>query len=244
MNDDIVIPQEATMDRVTISGQQATAGGSQWFHVRHLAGAAALCVLLFSTAAQAAPLSLVVSNPDIFSGNLHLDYDFGTTTGAFTVTGNASNFTGTDLVLRSITGGTYNLNATLNASGVLQPGGTFSIAGAITSLGIPNSTLLAGNLTSFGFAPNPPSTSATFEFLYNVTSSQALLGFGPIGGTKLNAISVLTPAYTFGTDFHSTNSNVTGDSFAPVPEPSTILMMGLGLVGLWFLKNRHQTKLA
>jgi PEP-CTERM motif-containing protein len=226
------------MDRATISQRHATVGASQCFNVRYLAVAMAIGLFLLSSAAQAVPLNLVVGKPDIGVGPLSLSYN--ATTDLFSiVNGTASLFTGTDNVARAITGGDYDLSATITGAGALT-GGTFSITGAIPSLAIANTTLLAGNLTAFGFSPDPAGgTAAAFEFLFTKTSSAAALGFGDTGGIKINAFSI-TPSFSFASNF-TANQNSSADNFAPVPEPATMWLMGMGAAGLFgFARRRLQ----
>jgi hypothetical protein len=189
----------------------------------------AVCVFMFSTTVQAVPLGLdPFDTPDIFSGYINVNYDSATDN--FTASGYALEFDDDGVgAPHQIASGSFELTATINASGVLQTGGTLAIVGTVADLGFNSGTLLTGNLTAFGF---PDAGGDPLEFYLDITGGDAagLYGFAPTG--------VILTSSGFGGRFDENFSNTayTGlaNTIAQTPEPSTILLLitGLGVVGV------------
>ena len=155
-------------------------------------------------------------------------------------------------VLQAITGGllsftTGNLTA-WDATHWYFGGGsgtTITVTGGIAGLGIPNgSTLLSGTWTSAevtnftgttwaivlgSFVDTKNDTLVTYYGLPTVTNNYT----GIINLTFTTSAVVVPPAA------FSTGSVLSGDvTNQPVPEPSIILLMGAGLIGIWGFSKR------
>ena len=184
----------------------------------------AVLMLGAGSQAQAAPLNLTLLDfPDIVSSFIDVNYNAGTD--AFTASGFALELDDDGSVpAEAITNGTFNLNASIDASGSLSSG-SLSIGGTVASLGFTSGTLLTGNLTAFGF---PDSGGDPLEFLFSVTGGDATGLYGSIGGIILSGGTGFTG--DFNTDFTGNGSAVA--DVAPVPLPAAVWLFGAGLLGL------------
>ena len=133
----------------------------------------------------------------------------------------------------AINGGTFDLSATIDSSGLLS-GGTFSIGGTVASLGLNSNTLLTGNLIAFGF---PDVGGDPLEFLFDVTGGDAagLYAGGAIPGGIILGASGFTGSFTAN---FSSNIGVADVSLVPVPVPAAIWLFASGLLGLVGLGRR------
>lgn len=143
----------------------------------------------------------------------------------------------------------FRLDIRVNDSGTLTggaPGGPdLVITGAIDFDGSGDmnggesfDTLLTGDVLAFGYQGTSP--FRVFDFIFSVTGGTQAASFGGLGaqvGVILDAVNYTTP-FT-----GSFNSNFNGgglgnaDTFAPVPEPSTLLLLVTG-VGMTLLVRR------
>lgn len=198
-----------------------------------------VCLLLILTvgSAQATPLNLILFDfPDISSAFIDVTYGAGSDT--FAASGFAQELDDDGIGSpEAIAGGTFDINASINSSGVAS-GGTLTIGGTIASLSFNTGTLLTGILTAFGF---PNAGGDPFEFLFEVTGGDAagLYGSLPAGvilsGTKFGG--------SFNVDFDNLSGGLQGTGLAfsntaPVPEPGTLLLLLSGIGVLFGLRKR------
>ncbi|MFC1773566.1 hypothetical protein ACFL3A_09470 [Pseudomonadota bacterium] len=203
-----------------------------------LLGAMCACfIVLVPSLAQAAPLNLTLNDvPDILAQ--FIDVTYNAASDAFVASGFALEIDDDGSVPpEEILNGTFDLSATIDATGTLI-GGSLTIGGTVPTLGFTSGTLFTGTLTAFGF---PNVGSDPFEFLLDVTGGDAasLYGSGPAG--------VILSGTGFGGDFVSDFSNLstgpgTGIAVAnvgTVPIPAALWLFGSGLLGLIGLARRR-----
>jgi len=180
--------------------------------------------LLLASPVRAASLNLVLQRaPDIVSG--FIDVSYNSTTDLFDASGFALELNDDDVgAPEPIVGGTFDLDASINGSGVLGSG-TIAIGGTVPSLGFNSGTLLTGTLNDFGF----PTTGDPLEFLFSVTGGDAagLYGAGPIGVILSNG-SGFEGTFTSSFDNAGT-AGATADVAPVVPLPGSLW---LSLVGV------------
>jgi len=200
----------------------------------HSAGRALTIVafLMLGSAAHAAPLNLTLNDfPDIVSDFISVEYNAGTD--VFTASGFAEELDDDGSVpAETITGGTFDLTATIDDSGALVSG-TLSIGGTVASLGFNSGTLLTGTLTAFGF---PDAGGDPLEFLFDVTGGDAAGLYGSVPGGIILSDAGFTGDFT--NDFNNAGFGVA--DVAPVPLPAAVWLFGAGLLSLAGFGRRRQ----
>lgn len=185
--------------------------------------------LLLSTSASAALIPLELeTGTDIVNQFVTVGYD-GTTLFA---DGFATSFSD-GISSINIANGLFNLVAEINSSGVLANNGTLSIAGTIASLGFNSGSLLTGELTALGFESGGP-----LEFLFSVTGGDMAAIFGGFGATR-GVILENSNFSSFANPFSSGPFQARADVGVPVPEPTGLLLLSSGLLGLLVLRRRR-----
>lgn len=191
-------------------------------------------VFLAGSSASATPLGVVLEpEPDIFIDFASVNYVAATDT--LTITGFASNVDNFGVVNQAITGGTFDLTATVNDLGVLSAG-SLTVGGTVATAPFNwnSGTILTGNLTAIGF---PDGVAGALEFLFTATGGDAQSEYGGTGAVTIGIVNGFGGDWT--NDF-SASFSATGDVGTLVPEPSTglLLSMGLGIMGV---KRRKRT---
>lgn len=191
--------------------------------------AAVVLPLCFGPGSAQASMDLVFAEtPDIYSGFIQLHYD-SPTPDVLTANGYA-------MKLKDDTGTTYNiqkypdnvyvpgsfaLEATINSSGLLQPGGTVAFGGYIPDKGYTSGTILTGNLTTLGYgAAHEP-----LEFLFEVTGGDAAGLFGGI--SAIAGLILHTQAFPGDFSGEFSNNGSSSNTGSVVPEPATIVLWPL-----------------
>lgn len=183
----------------------------------------------------------LAGSPDIVATLLNVDYN--ATTDAFSVSGGFGFELDDDDTPpnETIVGGNLSINAQIDDTGALQPGGTVTVSGTVPTLGFGSGTLLTGTLDSFGFAPSG-SGSSILEFLFTVTGGDAAPLYAPaprgVGIVLDNTGFTGSFASNFGVAFMGT-----ADIAPAVPEPSTLtlaLFGSLGLIGVHRKRRQGQ----
>ena len=120
----------------------------------------------------------------------------------------------------------FDLTASINASGILA-GGALTISGTVASLGYASGTILTGDVVAVGF---PDGGGDPLQFLVNVTGGDAY----NMGDYPSEAGIILTFA-AFPGDFSSdwaNNPDLGNGLTSTIPEPTTAVLLGLGLAVL------------
>ncbi|WJW74487.1 VPLPA-CTERM sorting domain-containing protein [Thiohalobacter sp. IOR34] len=185
-----------------------------------LAWLGGLALLCLTAGAQAAPLNLVTSWPDIQANDLDVSYTAAT--GSLSVQPSVTllmDYSQDGTAFTAISNPGLSLSATVDASGSLS-GGSFSISGDGT-------TLLSGTLLDFGYATLEG--FATFEFLLNVDGGTLASDYGSRAGMILGGL-----AQGFSGDFSQdfAINGMMGDTKMVVPVPAALWLFGSGLLGL------------
>ena len=200
-------------------------------------GVAILMVAAVSSAQAAYAFELTQQDPDIEASNLAVTYT--TSNGLLKVKGNASTLTPLGGTQAFITGGTYELDATMNpvSGGALQSG-TLTVDGTYVSQGynFTSGVLLTANLTAISYQDY----SNVIYFKFTPTSGDAAPIFGNAGAIILTMSQVPLQNNLWAAGFQSTGIALSeADSFSTTPEPGTFAALALGLLSCAAIRRRR-----
>jgi hypothetical protein len=203
-----------------------------------------MIILLIAGSARATLIGVDLGLPDIISNSTG-SYQYNSGTQLFTSTAQALAITFDGTTVIPITNGSYSVQFYVDNSGNFLHGVTgydSTISGTFTyGTKTYSGTLIEGEVTNFGWQNIPGYKYAFFDFSFDFKDG-ALNDFYAASGNKGGDI------------FTSESSNFTGNwngdhsgtkvkyDTAPVPEPTTILLFGLGIVGIAIFGRRRIKK--
>jgi hypothetical protein len=189
-----------------------------------------LSIFLMPVGSKATLIGVNLTLPDIYSNSTGT-YNYDSATDLFTCTATALTITFDGTTSIPITIGSYSLQFHVDNSGNFSGGVTgydLEIWGFFTYNGrIYSGLLLAGEVTNFGWQ-DVPGPYALFDFTFHVTGGELASYFGGVGG---DFFSSEKSNFTGDWDVSHNGTKVKHDT-APVPEPTTILLFGLGIAGI------------
>jgi len=192
---------------------------------------------------------LALAVPIAAFGNSSVDF----TNSGGTLSGTNNGLTLSGSVLTSVNGlnggglitgdlGTVTFSTGALASGSLQMGGTFAAGGSFTitgngTNGIPNGTLFAGTFT----APVTWTLVTLADGTHNYTLTGVLTGTLS-SGFSTNGVTIQLTVNTGKGFFNGSTQIASGDTNIVVPEPGSLGLVGVGLLGFAGMFRRKLTQ--
>jgi len=202
-----------------------------------LAGALVFSLMLGT--ANADLIGLDLGLPDIFSDTTG-KYSYAASTDLFTSTATAVTITFDGVNLVTIANGIYNVSFQVDSSGNFSggvSGDDLGISGDFTYASKDYSGLLvAGEVTNFGWGTL--SSYAIFDFTFEFTHG-ALSSFYAANNNQGGDI-LTSESNSFAGDWTVNHGGSAKHDTAPIPEASTLLLLGGGLSGLLFFARKKR----
>jgi hypothetical protein len=199
-----------------------------------------LSIFLMPVGSKATLIGVNLTLPDIYSNSTGT-YNYDSATDLFTCTATALTITFDGTTSIPITIGSYSLQFHVDNSGNFSGGvSTYDlvISGTFTYNNIVYSgVLLTGEVTNFGWQ-DIPGPYAHFDLTFDVTGGLLASYYGGSGG---DFFSSEKSDFTGNWDVSHNGTKVKHDT-APVPEPTTILLFGLGIAGIAVFGRRKFRK--
>jgi hypothetical protein len=207
---------------------------------RHLLAPVALAAsLLVATSAQAALLQLPNYWPDLQLSGLSIEYIKGD--GSFTVQHTATSnfdFSTDGFAFSTVTSASYSIDAQIDNDGNLISG-SLNVMGAISDLGIGETTLLSGNLAAFGF--HDDGSFDAFDFEVTGLSGDLASYYGSSLYLLISSASNSTNfTGSFNNNFTGSGNYIYANNLAIVPVPAAVWLLGSGLFSLVAFARRHR----
>jgi hypothetical protein len=153
------------------------------------------------------------------------------TSGSFSALGIAEKYNAVDMSPIPY----FDLYATINNSGQLFYGGTFAVYDDVDQTGgysTGDHLYLSGDLTALEFTPGNP----VLNFLFTPTSGDYVGAYGSVGGIILGGVS---NGFANGDwTIYGASADIGTPVGAPVPEPSTVVLLLMGVGGLFIARRR------
>lgn len=204
-----------------------------------------LVLLSMAGSAHATLIGIDLGLPDITSNSVG-SYQYDSGSKLFTSTAQALTITFDGTTLIPITNGSYSVQFYVNSSGNFfggVPGSDLVISGTFTYNGTTYSgPLLTGEVTNFGWLNIPGTKYALFDFTFVNTGGLLQSFFGGSGNNGGDIFSSEISNFTGNWNVSHSGMKVKHDTAAAVPEPSTILLFGLGIAGLAIFGRRKIRK--
>ncbi|BBL76824.1 PEP-CTERM sorting domain-containing protein [Methylomagnum ishizawai] len=137
--------------------------------------------------------------------------------------------------------GSYSVSARIDTGGnlIADPGNLVSLHGNIEG-GTGDLNLFTGHISQFAYTFDASANTSEFQFVVDVTSTDASLGFNP--GTQVGIIMLSRTNWgSFGGGFDDTAGTATVDNFllaTAVPEPSILALLGIGVLAAGRVSRR------
>ena len=204
---------------------------------KSLAGIAIFTVLFAPLSVSASFFDELLASPSIVNGvggNINYEFDDMDNAGMLVVTSMPStlNVNGSSPHIQN---GTFSMGGSPITAGVLQTAGKFIVQGAVAAMGITDvtTTLLQGAVNAL--MADVTNGIAEFDFLTTITGGALAAYFPSQGGILVTATDT-----GFSGDWTvNFGGAATVSVGVPVPEPSTLLLTALGLLGLLSLGRRR-----
>ena len=204
---------------------------------------ATLLIILLGMAgsSSATLIGVELALPDIYSNSTGV-YSYNSASDLLTCTAQASTITFNGTTLIPITGGSYSLQFKVDSSGSFLNGvsaddliirGTFTY-GSTTYTG----DLLTGEVTNFGWQSIPGTKYALFDLTFDARGGVLKDFYAGSGNKGGDIFTSEISNFTGNWNVNHSGTKVKHDT-APVPEPATILLFGLGMVGIAVFGRRR-----